>query len=133
MGLIILFSAILIISVIAVIFTRSNYRWDDWEPAAWIGTFIGGFAILVITIVLIDQKNEFAYEIEQYQNLRGQVKTLTKDDIVTGENLRNQVLEMNNKISKHRIYSKSPWVGLYYSEEIGNLEPLEWGHKEEVK
>ena len=132
MGLIILFVVILISSVIAIVFLRkSDSYWSDaLEPAGWIGTIIGSIAVVVIPIVLINEENEFAYEIEKYQNLREQVETLSGDDIVTGENLRNQVLKMNNEISKHKIYSKSSWVGVFYSEDIGNLEPLKWGHKE---
>lgn len=132
MGIIIIFSAILISSIIAIILIRKSYSyWSDaFEPAAWIGAIVGGIAVVIISIVLINEENEFAYNKEQYYNLQKQVETLSKDDIVTGENLRNQVLEMNNMISKHKIYSKSSWVGVFYSEEIGSLEPLEWGIKE---
>lgn len=132
MGIIIIFSVILISSIIAIILIRkSDSYWSDaFEPAAWIGAIVGGIAVVIISIVLINEENEFAYNKEQYYNLQKQVETLSKDNIVTGENLRNQVLEMNNMISKHKIYSKSSWVGVFYSEEIGNLEPLEWGIKE---
>lgn len=132
MGIIIIFSVILISSIIAIILIRrsDSYRSDEFEPAAWIGAIVGGIAVVIISIVLINEENEFAYNKEQYYNLQKQVETLSKDNIVTGENLRNQVLEMNNMISKHKIYSKSSWVGVFYSEEIGNLEPLEWGIKE---
>lgn len=132
MGIIIIFSVILISSIIAIILIRkSDSYWSDaFEPAAWIGATVGGIAVVIISIVLINEENEFAYNKEQYYNLQKQVETLSKDNIVTGENLRNQVLEMNNMISKHKIYSKSSWVGVFYSEEIGNLEPLEWGIKE---
>jgi Ni/Fe-hydrogenase subunit HybB-like protein len=132
MGLTIIFSVILISSIIAIISLRkSDSYWSDaFEPAAWIGAIVGGIAVVIISIVLINEENEFAYNKEQYYNLQKQVETLSKDNIVTGENLRNQVLEMNNMISKHKIYSKSLWVGVFYSEEIGSLEPLEWGIKE---
>jgi hypothetical protein len=132
MGIIIIFSVILISSIIAIVLIRKSdsYRSYEFEPAAWIGAIVGGIAVVIISIVLINEENEFAYNKEQYYNLQKQVETLSKDDIVTGENLRNQVLEMNNMISKHKIYSKSSWVGVFYSEEIGSLEPLEWGIKE---
>lgn len=88
-----------------------------------------GFALLCIIPEIILTRIEFDYIKEEYHNLELQVNTIEHDDIVTGANLRNQVLEMNNKISEHKVYSKNIWVNLWFSEEIGNLKPLEWKSK----
>ena len=69
---------------------------------------------------------DFEYLEEKYNNLKVQLEEVERDDIVTGENLRNQALDMNNEISKHRCYSKNMLVSMWYSERIGNLEPLKW-------
>ena len=64
-----------------------------------------------------------------HYNLKAQVEYIDKDDIVTSENLRNQVLNMNNTIDSHRVYHKNIWIGDFYSEKIGNLPKLEWKSK----
>lgn len=88
-----------------------------------------GLALLCIIPDIIVTRIKFDYIKEEYHNLELQVNTIEYDDIITSANLRNQVLEMNNKISEHKVYSKNIWVNLWYSEEIGNLKPLEWKSK----
>ena len=88
-----------------------------------------GFALLCIIPDIISTRIEFDCIKEEYHNLELQINTIEYDDIVTGANLRNQVLEMNNKISVHKVLSKNIMVNLWYSEEIGNLKPLEWKSK----
>lgn len=95
-------------------------------------SLIMGLAILCIIPDIILTRIKFDYIKEEYHNLELQVNTIEYDDIVTGANLRNQVLEMNNKISEHKVYSKNIWVNLWYSEEIGNLKPLEWKSKKKL-
>ena len=57
-----------------------------------------GLALLCIIPDIIVTRIKFDYIKEEYHNLELQVNTIEYDDIVTGANLRNQVLEMNNKI-----------------------------------
>ena len=88
-----------------------------------------GLALLCIIPDIIITRLKFDYIKEEYHNLELQINTIEYDDIVTGANLRNQVLEMNNKISEHKVFSKSIMLNLWYSEEIGKLKPLEWKSK----
>ena len=96
----------------------------------------GGLLLLAILTVLIflvpdiiKTRIEFDYIKEKYYNLERQINTIEYDDIVTDKNLRNQVLEMNNIISEHKVKSKNIWVDVWYSDEIGKLKPLVWKSK----
>ena len=91
---------------------------------------IAVLALICIIPDIISTRIEFDYVIEKYHNLERQINTTEYDDIVTDKNLRNQVLDMNNVISEHKVKSKNILVNLWFSEEIGNLKPLEWKSKE---
>lgn len=98
-----------------------------WSGGALVLVMI--FALVCIVPDIISAHIEFDYIKEKYYNLERQINTIEYDDIVTDKNLRNQVLEMNNTISEHKVKSKNIWVGDWYSEEIGNIKPLEWKSK----
>lgn len=124
--------ALILLLIVGVILTYCFF--DDGDDEIGIVTGIISFFIEVALLflipdVIITNSSEFDYIKEEYYNLERQVNTIEYDDIVTDKNLRSQVLEMNNKISKHKIYSKSKMIGIWYSEEIGNLKPLEWKSK----
>ena len=109
------------------------YFFDSLSNTIYFGCILlslfTGLALLFLIPDVIATRIKFDYIKEEYHNLELQINTIEYDDIVTGENLRNQVLEMNNKISEHKVYSKNILIGIWYSEEIGNLKPLEWKSK----
>ena len=131
MLLIIVLGALMLIGILmaAISHIRTKnfyYPFLNLEAPGWIITFTSGLVVLVMTICTIDLKSNFAYQEDQYNNLKMQVEMCGRDDIVTDANLRNQVLDMNNDIAKHRQYSKNVWIGMYYSKHLGTLEPLQW-------
>ena len=126
-ALIILFIAF-IAGFIAIYFDNKFYS-DILTIAGILLSLFTGVALLFLIPDVIVTHIKFDYIKEEYHNLELQINTIDYDDIVTGANLRNQVLEMNNKISEHKVYSKSILIGIWYSEEIGNLKPLEWKSK----
>ena len=46
------------------------------------------------------------------------------DDYGNIPSITEKVLHINRTIAKHKAYCNSAWFGVWYSEEIGNLEPL---------
>lgn len=90
------------------------------------GAFIMGIILFISACFLPTLRSDFDYTKEKYYNLKAQVEFVESDMILNDANLRNQVLEMNNKIASHRVYSKNWWIGNFYSEEIGNLPRLQW-------
>lgn len=123
---------IIIISFLVGVFGLM-YFYDSLSDSIYLNCILlslfMGLALLFIIPDIIVTRIKFDYIKEEYHNLELQVNTIEYDDIVTSANLRNQVLEMNNKISEHKVYSKNILVNLWYSEEIGNLKHLEWKSK----
>ena len=117
-----------LIAVGIVILIINGKKWYE----DWIVPVVGGFVVcaaivvIVLGVSLFTIERDFDYIEERYCNLMEQVEYVDVDNIVTDANLRNQVLEMNNTIAKHRVYCDNPWVGPWYSERIGNLENLTW-------
>ena len=125
MGILIAFIAAVVVGIILIIYGNKEY--EDWALfTGWVSVVIGGIVVVIMLLCASTLPADFAYLEEKYNNLKTQIETIERDDIVTGENLRNQVLDMNNEISKHKCYSKNMWVSMWYSERIGNLEPLKW-------
>ena len=125
MGILIAFIVAVVVGIILIIYGNKEY--EDW--AVFTGatlSIIGGIVVVIMLLCASTLPADFAYTEEKYNNLKTQLEKVERDDIVTGENLRNQVLDMNNEISKHKCYSQNMWVSMWYSERIGNLQPLEW-------
>ena len=87
--------------------------------------FVGG-TFLVLVGVLCVKPAEFAWNEQQYYNLKAQVEYVEFDYSLSDNNLRNQVLEMNDDIACHRAFSHNWFVGVFYCEHLGELEPLKW-------
>ena len=131
MGIIILFSVMLIIGIGLIVWGHNDF-YDDWKP--FVGTIITILCVVALLIAICctaTLKEHFAYTESQYNNLKEQIEYCDRDDIVTDGNLRKQVLDMNNTIAKHREYCHNFWIGLYYSERIGSLENLKWKSNKE--
>ena len=128
MTLIILFIGILLLGIV---FTYLANNFDSIICAiCGIGSILVGIIALIACLsISFTLKSDWEYYKAQYYNLRQQVEYVDKDDILTSENLRNQVLDMNNKIDSHKIYHNNFWLKDFYSEEIGNLPKLEWKSK----
>ena len=94
---------------------------------------ISSFILVILLCFLPTLQSDFDYTKEKYYNLKSQVEYVESDMIFNDANLRNQVLEMNNKIASHKVYSKNWWIGKFYSEEIGNLPRLQWKSEQVFK
>lgn len=104
---------------------------SDWD----IEEFAIGLAVVmclsfVITVLtLCNRGKRFENTIEQYKNLKTQVEDYNSlpdsAKLISLEyDIREDVLAMNNTISKHKVMHESIWKGLWYSEEVGNLPKL---------
>jgi len=88
-----------------------------------------GLALAITVLTLCNKGKRFERTKEEYRNLEMQVAEYnTLPDSVKIMSLeydiRKDVLEMNNTISKHKVMSKSLWIGPWNSEEIGRLPKL---------
>ena len=86
-------------------------------------------AAVVCLLTLINIGKRFEEEKEHYANLKMQVEDYNAlpdscKNISFEYDIREDVLRMNNNISNHKVMSRSPWLNLWRSKEIGNLEKL---------
>lgn len=120
------FLLIYLASLVLAIITKRNYkRYLDW---CWKDTHILisviCFFVVLFMFFFIPKKRDVEYEIAKYENLKEQSESLTREDIVDLDKLREEILEMNNTIDRNKIYSSSPWISIWYKKEIGNLQKL---------
>ena len=128
MLLIILFIVVFVLGIV-FIYVGNEYDYFGLFMFGAIAACFSFIGLIICGCIGITLESDWEYTEAQYYNLKAQVEYIDKDDIVTSENLRNQVLNMNNKIDSHRIYHKNIWVGDFYSEKLGNLPKLEWKSK----
>lgn len=98
-----------------------------------IGT-MSGIALVIILFSFINIGNRFNYIVEKYDNLKLQVEEYNNmsEPIKVSSleyDIREDVLEMNNTISKHKVMSQSVWTSCWYSKKVGNLEKLKLSSK----
>lgn len=96
----------------------------DHEELATISGLVGFFSALTAVIMLIslcDLKSEHKSNLADYNNLRTQL-----EQSEYSPELHEKTLEMNNKIDKNRIYNDNIWIGVWYDEELGKCEKIEW-------
>lgn len=127
MGLFIVFIALLVIGGLVVFINNRKGYSDNAFVLGWSSIVCSAVALVIMSVVLIDYHTSgFEYNEARYNNLKRQVEYVGVDGVVTDANLREEVLQMNHDIDKHRVYSKNPWIGVFYSEHLGELEKLEW-------
>ena len=122
---------IIVLGIIGIIIGRKKYN-DDLEMTGWVFSVLSAVILIIALAIAYPSKAKVEYDIAIYNELKAEVQqlsTLGGDNcelnlLARGE-LFNKVREMNNYIDKNRIKSKSPWVSIFYSEEIGNLEKIE--------
>ena len=89
-------------------------------------TFIG----LVVSLCLfINIDKRFETTINRYETTVQMIGSYAGQDYGNMGSLVEQVVTVNNIIAAHKAHHNSKWVGLWYSEEIGNLEPITFGKK----
>lgn len=97
-------------------------------------SIVSGVVLLFLSLSLININKKFELEIEEYENLRYQVEEYNSMDepikVSSVEyDIREKVLEVNNRISRHKVMCKSVWVSPWYSEKVGSLEKLKLNAK----
>lgn len=125
MGIIILEIALFIAFLLLLIFVKDE---------ALKGIF-GIFAVIVLAVSIIVDINSYRTEddinrtIETYKSLKAQVEIVNNSNDKTIRNaiipdLIGRVDSINKTIKKNKDNYDSKWVSIFYSEEIGKLEPL---------
>jgi len=112
----------LVLLICGIILYKKTYSGDGMKIFGGLLLIIG----IIVGIAAIDNIYGRKVQLEEYENLKYQVENIEMDYIVTDANLRQQVLEMNNKISKNKIYGDNIWISAFYNPELGKCEKLMW-------
>lgn len=128
---------LLVLGVILPLIGYLLYDRYDFDVLGGICLVVGVLlfiASIVSSLSLINRQARFNYVIERYNNLKAITECYDSNskDKIEAFTLREDILKMNNLISKHKVNSQSPWVNVWYSEEIGNLEPIKVSHVNEL-
>ena len=112
-----------------------SYSIFDYEVtnASIASVLIGIFILIIVFMTTIDINREFENTKKEYAVLKEMVETykegnnewLDKNNVYS-VNMYKDIMEMNHKIDKHKIFHDSKWYNLWYSEEIGNLEHIKF-------
>jgi hypothetical protein len=102
------------------------------ELLEFVSIFLGLFDILTIIILIclikwpkiveknIIEYNELKTEVEQVYKIAPEQKSIIPEELFKS------IREMNVKIDKNALYCDSWWLGWFFSDEIGNLEKIEY-------
>lgn len=112
---------------------KCNYYsdWEHWGIVSLIAAVVVAVFMVVVPLTLINRNSRFEYTAEEYNNMKSLVEQYNNCPdssafriVSLEQDIREDVLDMNNTISEHKVMSKSPWVGPWYSEKVGRLEKL---------
>lgn len=128
MNWIILVGAVMLVSFVAAWLIGKYTYSDATAPAAAVG-IIAAFTLLILSLSLIDKRSDFRAIKAEYDTTKALVETYAGAEYGNMNELTGQVIKINNKIAKHKAYAPSKWTGIWYSEEIGALEPITFSNK----
>ena len=124
---------IILFSILAVVGITVGYLIDRKTFASgWAGFFtttggVSAVALVIALCLLIGINRRFDAMVYQYETTVEMVNSYTGQDYGNMGALVEQVVCINNSIASHKARYNSVWVGLWYSERIGNLEPIKFG------
>ena len=130
---------IILLSILAVVGITVGYLIDKYDYTctrvglAGFFSITGGISAIVLVIALmflIGINRKFDAMVYQYETTVEMVNSYTGQDYGNMGELVGQVVRINNGIANHKARYNSVWVGLWYSERIGNLEPIKFDRRE---
>lgn len=126
---------IILLSILAVVGITVGYLIDKYDYTytrvglSGFFSITGGISAIVLIISLmslIGINRRYDAMVYRYENTVEMVNSYTGQDYGNMGVLVEQVVNINNGIANHKARYNSVWVGLWYSERIGNLEPIKF-------
>lgn len=124
---------IILLSILSVVGITVGYLIDKYTYAdvlsvvSYFTGVISAIALVIALSLLISINRRFDAMVYQYETTVEMVNSYTGQDYGNMGALVEQVVNINNGIASHKARYNSVWVGLWYSERIGNLEPIKFG------
>ena len=104
-----------------------TYTRVGWAVISYFISGISAIALVIALSLLISINRRFDAMVYQYETTVEMVNSYTGQDYGNMGALVEQVVCINNGIASHKARYNSVWVGLWYSERIGSLEPIKFG------
>ena len=124
---IILLSILVVVGFVAGWLIYKYTYADGWSLFSYIIGGLSSIVLIAFLCALINIDRHFDEFIYRYEATVEMVNNYTGQDYGNMGALVEQVVSMNNSIAEHKANYDSKWFGLWYSERIGNLEPIKFG------
>lgn len=132
MPFIISLSIIFVVNIIAIAVSLHS---DSEEAAVGFGliNLIVGIVLfpMIYTASTIDIRTE-QFKAE-YESTKMVVETYHPYDYGNTSEITSKILEINEAIARNKARAKHPWFKVWYSEEVGNLEPISFKNSQKTE
>lgn len=115
-----------VVGIVAGCIIDSKTFYSAWAVISYFIGSVSAITLIIISCLLIGINRRFDAMVYQYETTVEMVNSYTGQDYGNMGALVEQVVCINNGIASHKARYNSPWVGLWYSERIGNLEPIKF-------
>lgn len=116
-----------VVGIVAGCLIDSKTFYSAWAIISYLIGGVSAITLIIISCLLIGINRRFDAMVYQYETTVEMVNSYTGQDYGNMGALVEQVVCINNSIASHKARYNSPWVGLWYSERIGSLEPIKFG------
>lgn len=115
-----------VVGIVAGCIIDSKTFYSAWAVISYFIGSVSAITLIIISCLLIGINRRFDAMVYQYETTVEMVNSYTGQDYGNMGALVEQVVNINNGIASHKARYNSVWVGLWYSERIGNLEPIKF-------
>ena len=116
-----------VVGIVAGCLIDSKTFYSAWAIISYLIGGVSAITLIIISCLLIGINRRFDTMVYQYETTVEMVNSYTGQDYGNMGALVEQVVCINNGIASHKARYNSVWVGLWYSERIGSLEPIKFG------
>ena len=115
-----------VVGIVAGCLIDSKTFKSAWAIISYLIGGVSAITLIIISCLLIGINRRFDTMVYQYETTVEMVNSYTGQDYGNMGALVEQVVNINNGIASHKARYNSVWVGLWYSERLGNLEPIKF-------
>ena len=115
-----------VVGIVAGCLIDSKTFYSAWAIISYLIGGVSAIALVIALSLLIGINRRYDAMVYQYETTVEMVNSYTGQDYGNMGALVEQVVNINNGIASHKARYNSPWVGLWYSERLGNLEPIKF-------
>ena len=115
-----------VVGIVVGCLIDSKTFYSAWAIISYLIGGVSAIALVIALSLLIGINRRYDAMVYQYETTVEMVNSYTGQDYGNMGALVEQVVNINNGIASHKARYNSVWVGLWYSERLGNLEPIKF-------